>query len=99
MREDVHKTPGLQPPPRPEARDVGAAVSESRSWAGAGCSVDSWRLVAERGVSTAVGSQPRKEERRREARQEFHEPWRQNPRRVPYGPRQPSPPVEKSIDT
>jgi hypothetical protein len=42
-------------PPRPtEARDIGAAVSESRSWVGAGCSVDSWRLVAERGVSPAV---------------------------------------------
>ncbi len=39
---------------RPEARDIGAAVSESRSWMGAGCSVDSWRLVAERGVSPAV---------------------------------------------
>src|SRR5438105_15667132 len=44
----------MQPPRRPEARDIGAAVSESRSWMGAGCSVDSWRLVAERGVSPAV---------------------------------------------
>src|SRR2546422_3537731 len=44
----------MQPPRRPEACDIGAAVSESRSWMGAGCSVDSWRLVAERGVSPPV---------------------------------------------
>ena len=44
----------MQTPRRPEARDIGAAVSESRSWMGAGCSVDSWRPVAERGVSPAV---------------------------------------------
>jgi dihydrofolate reductase len=39
---------------RPEAREIGAAVSESRSWMCAGCSVDSWRLVTERGASAAV---------------------------------------------
>ncbi len=42
----------MQTPPRPP--DIGTAVTESRSCMGAGCSVDSWRLLAERGVSPAV---------------------------------------------
>ena len=33
---------------------MGVAVSESRSWVGAGRSVERWGLVAERGVSSAV---------------------------------------------
>ena len=33
----------MQPPRPTESRDIGAAVSESRSWVGAGSSVDSWR--------------------------------------------------------
>src|SRR5205823_11209207 len=41
----------MQRPQPTEAPDIGAAVSESRSLVGAGCSADSWRLVAERGVS------------------------------------------------
>jgi hypothetical protein len=42
----------MQPPPPTEASDIGAAVSEGYSWVGAGCSVDSWRLVAKRGAPT-----------------------------------------------
>src|SRR6266481_5604051 len=55
----------MQPPPRPEARDVDAAVSKSQSRMGAGCSVDrvtgmpttwGWRVVVIASILVVFGN-------------------------------------------